>query len=374
MEVLGGDFDKMEGEDLTDTPPADPPADPNAAPPSDGSEGTPAAAAPSGEPAGDAPAPAAPAESKKEPGSKRYKRERDEARTELETIRTREAALQAERDRLAADLEALKKAPPATPRPAATPPPAAPASAPVPATPPPAEDLEPKEEDFEDVTKFLIAHSSWQVRDEFRKRDRQAQELAETTRKQSEEQQRTTVQQQEAERWNNQLAAARVERPDFDAVFQAATPKLKGAPVLATSVRDREDGAKLLYFFCQHPEIENRLSELVALPPNASERQVRIAFATAHFELEKIAADLKKATPPPAPAAPPAPPAPTPPPAAPPAAQAPPQATPPAKVSPPTPIGNRGNPGYRRLEHMTPAEQAAMDLDEYRRRRELGEG
>ena len=120
-----------------------------------------------------------------------------------------------------------------------------------------------------------------------------------------------------------------------------------------------------------------RIAELVKLPANPTERQIRHAVIQANFELQRIEEKLAAA-----PAAPPGasrearpPESGTRPPAAPPApaprAAAP---APPKKPTPPTPVGSRGNPNRQKLENMSAEQVRDMDLDEFRRRRESGEG
>ena len=349
-------------------PPADPPEDP-AAPPPD-----PAAPAPPAAPAGDPPAEPKP---KGKPGSQREKEKRQQLETDLEKERTEKQAVLAEKDRLAAQLAALQSNPPAAAPPAPLP---AAGATPAPAATAPAAAPEPKEEDFEgDIIAFAVAKAVWQVKEDQRKSaesTRLANEQAETdkrTKEAKDAQDRLAAQQAaDNERWNAQVAKAKETHPDLDELYARVQKdnSIIGEQLLAVCVRDREDGAELMYYLFSHPEEENRLSKLVKPPANATERQIRMLAVTAHAELNKLAAQLSSASPQPAaPAAAPlaAPAAPQPPPPA----QAP---NVPAKPVPPTPVGQRQASSYRRIEQMSQQELRDMPLDEYRKRRDAGEG
>lgn len=372
QKVLGADFDEMAVTVVTDQPgeeqppvtepPAAPPAEPSSSAPSP-APGPEAGAPPDGE------TPAPPSDGAQPPEGKKEKK------SGSAKLKERLAHEQAENARLAAELEALKKGPP-SPKPDAQP------AAPAAAAPPAEEDPEPQEDQYETWAQYTKALTAWGVREARReeaKKDRLAQEQAESDRKtrEAEETQRQSEAARTAEqqRWTDMVEDAKEEYPDYDDVMEATKDKIAAAPALVTAVRDHEDGARLAYYLCTHLDEEHRISEAVKLPQNATERQIRQAVIQASYELKQIASKLAAA--PAAPtgasreARPPEsgnrPPAATPAPAA--AAPAPPK-----KPTPPTPVGSRGNGNVRKLEQLSADEVRTMDLDEFRKRRESGEG
>lgn len=374
QQVLGADYDELAVTVMTDqpveeTPPA---AEPPATPPVEPSSSAPSPAP--GPEAGAPPdggTPATPTEDGQTPEGKRKT-------SGSAKLKERNQHLQAENTRLAAELETLKKG-----QPKVEPPPATPPATPQPQATPAPDDPEPQEDQFETWAQYTKALTAWGVREARReeaKKDRLAQEQAESDRKtqQAEESRRQaeSAQAAETERWTGMVEEAKEQYPDYDDVMQATKDKIAAAPALVTAVRDHEDGARLAYYLCTHLDEEHRISELVKLPANANERQIRQAVIQASNELNRIAETLAAAPAAPAgasrevrppesgtpPAAPPAPK---------PAAAAP---APPKKPIPPTTVGSRGNGNVRKLEQMSAEEVRQMDVDEYRKRRDSGEG
>lgn len=332
----------------------------------------------SGEEAGiveEAPAPAhaEPAKPKNKPGSVKLKEERDRYRTDLEVERTAKATALADKDRLEREIAELRK-----PKPAEAPPAPAAVAAPPATSAEAAEDAEPKEENYpDDYAKFLKDSSRWAYRDEARQKDK----LTKLATEQAEREKVVTAgklalereqkwNQTAQERWEAASKKATEKRSDFMTVI--STPRAALSPILRDAVQDRceADGTELAYWLSKNPAEEQRISAMAAIPEDASAYQARLTTVRVHNELDKLAKEHKLLTPQPA-ATPPAQAAP---PAAKPAAPATPAKTVPKKVTPPTPLGSGRPATHKKLSQMSAAEVSAMDLEEYRRRLEAGEG
>lgn len=107
----------------------------------------------------------------------------------------------------------------------------------------PANDPEPKEDDFDDFTKYIDARARWSARQEHRALQAQARAAEFNTRR---------------------LEAARKAYPDFDAVaFTEKTP-INPDGLIRAWIDEDEDGMHVWYFLHKNPAEARRLN---ALPP-----------------------------------------------------------------------------------------------------------
>jgi hypothetical protein len=175
--------------------------------------------------------------------------ERHEATRQLEQER-------AERARLAAELDALRRNPPAAgpgASEAASPAPAAPA---VQADP---NDPEPREEDFEAYRDFVKAQAQWAIRDAFRQREAQ------------EAQARAMTEAQRAKAtWEQRYAEAQKTLPDLPQAIEAMKDR-ELSPAIARAVIEADRGPEILHYLATHPEECAQLVEdSRTLPPSAA--------------------------------------------------------------------------------------------------------
>lgn len=185
-------------------------------------------------------------------------------------------------------------------------------------------------------------------------------------------------------RWNGLVEEAKDRFPDWDQVTAAGNVPLS-APMGVTLFNDSDRGGELAYWLAKHPEEAQRIAAATTLPQNATDAQIRRAFAFVQREFGKIEDQLDSwdpttPTPAPAPASREARPAPVAPPAAPqPAAAATPSpASLPAKSTPPpppppVPVGSRSA-QRRTVTDMSDAERRdlfAGDPDAWRKARGL---
>jgi hypothetical protein len=161
----------------------------------------------------------------------------------------------AERARLAAELEALRRNPPAAgageSSASATPAPAAPIVDP--------NDPEPREEDFEAYRDFVKAQAQWAIRDAFRQRE--AQEAH--TRALSEAQRAKAT-------WEQRFASAQQTLPDLPQAIEAMKDR-ELSPAIARAVIEADRGPEMLHYLATHPEECAQLVEdSRSLPPSAA--------------------------------------------------------------------------------------------------------
>lgn len=141
------------------------------------------------------------------------------------------------------ELQARLKEPTPT-LPADAPPAAAAAPAAV-----PADDKEPDVNNFEDYPKWLKEWNRWDRRQE------QKAAAVEAAKVQTQ-----TVQQAKAQTWNAQVEAAKVARPDFEAV--ALNKDVPVTPTMATALTDSELGSEILYHLGSNPAEAARIAKL----------------------------------------------------------------------------------------------------------------
>ena len=176
-------------------------------------------------------------------------------------------------------------------------------------TAPTTTDAEPKSEDFPTFEEFTRATAKWAA-----KAERQA--LEQDTRKLDEERRRAYQQSQDREYQTSvetshfqRLDAARLDIPDFDAVVDAAID-LPVPPPMKSVIMNEEQGPRLMYYLCQHPEECERIArlaptpQLVALGRLITKIENEVATTAAPVEdtpkpVAKKAAPVSKLPPPP---------------------------------------------------------------------------
>jgi len=200
------------------------------------------------------------------------------------------ATLQSENEQLKRQLAEATAAKPAETQPATeagTSKPAEPA-----ATKPaeaPAEDPEPKVEDFESFEDWNKQWNRWDRRQEKREEEKRQREQ-ESARTESASPAPTEAEKAERERWNSQLEDARDKYDDFDEV--ALSDQVIASPVMVAAVRELEEGCDLAYWLGKHPEESERIAKLTLLPANFTQRDVSKAFRLVGREFDKIIEQL----------------------------------------------------------------------------------
>ena len=233
---------------------------------------------------------------------------------------------------------------------------------------PAAEDPEPDPEDAEKYpdgqfdAAFRRDHGKWSAREVLRE-DR----AAEKTRRETETARQATERQAEAtrtaqERATAQLTEAKAEHADFDEVI-AANAEMPVTPAMAYAIQSSELGIpRLQYWLATHPEETAKIHEATKLPADATQAQIRRAFARASVEFDKIEEQLQSGAQASAPV---------------PAAKAPatqahaaseqPRKPVPVKPQPVEPVGSRSAAVGRKLSELSQQETAELTSEEYAR-------
>lgn len=349
------------------------------------------------------PAPPAETQKTKEPGSKRYKRERDQARADLEASRTAQA-------KFAEELEEIKKTlakagTTETPKPTVV-------EQPKQAPPKPVLILPKLDDPGIDgdwdklqaaTTNVTVEHaekiSDWkdEVRELKRSEERAATKRIEDESRSAEE----TAQNEFVKKWDkNVIEKGKSKYTDFMEVAGKTHDKPIINVAMQLALLDLDNGSDLVYWLSTHPDEANALVKATILPDKngkitATPAEWESAVKKATYQFGRISASIVDKVPEPedededdeeTPAVTPvavAPPVPVTPPTPPtattvvatPAGQ--PAGVPVPKVKPkPTPadtVGGRGGAGYRRLNQLSEAEIRNMSPDDYRKRKDAGE-
>jgi hypothetical protein len=178
--------------------------------------------------------------------------ERRETERQLEQER-------AERARLAAELESLRRGTPAASERAGGPEPAASLAPSAPAAIVDPNDPEPREEDFDAYRDFVKAQAQWAIRDAFRQREAQ------------EAQARAMTEAQRAKAtWEQRYADAQKTLPDLPQAIEAMKDR-ELSPAIARAVIEADRGPEILHYLATHPEECAQLVEdSRTLPPSAA--------------------------------------------------------------------------------------------------------
>jgi hypothetical protein len=135
-----------------------------------------------------------------------------------------------------------------------------------PATPAqPQQPVAPTRDKFATDAEYIDALADFKVDQKLAQRDQQAKVQTEATAK--------------AQSWDQKLAAARTEIPDFDNVMDNSTAQVAGH--VAELIMEHDDGAKVAHFFASNPDA---LEAVNAMSP-----------AKAAFEIGKVAAKFAAA-------------------------------------------------------------------------------
>ena len=275
---------EYEGVDYTTAPaPGEtPPADPNAPPAPDL-----AAAAPAVDP--NAP------QRKAKPG--KVERQLARANSTIDEMRREMAEL---KGMVLGRQQSASDAPPA---PAATPPPP-PKVETTPAAPPAVEipkfdKPRPRRDDFFDAADPEAAYedavTDWKI--EGREFDKTAR--SEADKRQQEQQKQAEVQRATKTRWNEAIAEAKAELPDFDAAIskQHFDADKKPLPIINGPMdylaKIRKTGPRILYWLATHPEEANKIAVKTFVPDPNDAWAVEEAMSEVRREYDRIEADLK---------------------------------------------------------------------------------